>query len=309
MKGLILLALAVFAAVEIAQSCKCETMKWATCEETSGTCECKLMIDDNVNQPIDCSKLIPKCFLMKAEMYRARNKLDTRTIVGKPTEDAFVDNDGIYDPECERDGKFKAKQNNKTEEYWCVNSAGVRRTDKGDKNMNCSELVETYWVRLQLKHKEVEGSGKVDEASLKTAMRDIIETRYGYDKNLVTEVQYDPAGRFIVADLKKEKTDRTINLGNLAYYMEKDLKVLPLFLDQKPFTLNSGPQNLKMEKIEVFYVDEKAPTFTMKNLSGGIIAVIVVVVLAVVIGLLILFFVNRKKMRYTKTQQREMDNM
>uniref|UniRef100_A0A3Q2R1J1 Epithelial cell adhesion molecule n=1 Tax=Fundulus heteroclitus TaxID=8078 RepID=A0A3Q2R1J1_FUNHE len=312
MKSFILLALAVFAVVFAtvsAQSCACKTMKWARCEETSGTCVCKLMIDENVNQPIDCSKLIPKCFLMKAEMYRARNKLDTRTIAGKPTEDAFVDNDGIYDPECENDGKFKAKQNNKTDEYWCVNSAGVRRTDKGDKNMNCSELVETYWVRLQLKHKEVEGSGKVDEASLKTAMREIIESRYGYDKNLVTEVQYDPAGRFIVADVKKEKTDRTINLGNLAYYMEKDLKVLPLFLDQKPFALNSGPQNLKMEKIEVYYVDEKAPTFTMKNLSGGIIAVIVVVVLAVVIGLLILFFVNRKKMRYTKTQQREMDNM
>uniref|UniRef100_A0A3Q2QYX9 Epithelial cell adhesion molecule n=1 Tax=Fundulus heteroclitus TaxID=8078 RepID=A0A3Q2QYX9_FUNHE len=349
MKSFILLALAVFAVVFAtvsAQSCACKTMKWARCEETSGTCVCKLMIDENVNQPIDCSKceynqhlpqvfyfffiysfflcshdlppstffkyifeVIPKCFLMKAEMYRARNKLDTRTIAGKPTEDAFVDNDGIYDPECENDGKFKAKQNNKTDEYWCVNSAGVRRTDKGDKNMNCSELVETYWVRLQLKHKEVEGSGKVDEASLKTAMREIIESRYGYDKNLVTEVQYDPAGRFIVADVKKEKTDRTINLGNLAYYMEKDLKVLPLFLDQKPFALNSGPQNLKMEKIEVYYVDEKAPTFTMKNLSGGIIAVIVVVVLAVVIGLLILFFVNRKKMRYTKTQQREMDNM
>lgn len=43
-----------------------------------------------------------------------------------------------------------------------------------------------------------------------------------------------------------------------------------------------------MENILVYYVDEKAPTFTMKNLSGGIIAVIVVVVLAVVAGLLVL---------------------
>ncbi|KAM4598872.1 epithelial cell adhesion molecule [Fundulus diaphanus] len=309
MKSFILLALAVFAAVFAtvsAQSCTpCKTMKWATC--TGSPCECKLTIDDGVNQPIDCNKLIPKCFLMKAEMYRAKNKLSTRTIIGKPTEDAFVDNDGIYDPECESNGKFKAKQNNKTEEYWCVNSAGVRRTDKGDKNMNCSELVETYWVRLQLKHKEL--NGKVDEASVKTAMSDLIFTRYGYDKNLVKEVQYDPDGRYIVADVKKDKTDRTINLGDLAYYMEKDLKVLPLFTGETPFSFYAGTQNLTMEKILVYYVDEKAPTFTMKNLSGGIIAVIVVVVLAVVIGLLVLFFVNRKKMRYTKTQQREMDNM
>ena len=78
--------------------------------------------------------------------------VDTRTIGGKPVETAFVDNDGIYNPDCERDGMFKAKQCNGTEECWCVNSAGVRRTDK---NLKCEKLVETYWVRLQLKHKEV----------------------------------------------------------------------------------------------------------------------------------------------------------
>lgn len=78
---------------------------------------------------------------MKAEMYRASTGLDTR-IGGKPVETAFVDNDGIYDPECENDGKFKAKQCNNTE-CWCVNSAGVRRTDKGDKDTKCEKLVET----------------------------------------------------------------------------------------------------------------------------------------------------------------------
>lgn len=49
-----------------------------------------------------------------------------------------------------------------------------------------------------------------------------------------------------------------------------------------------GGQKLQMENILVYYVDEEAPTFTMQNLPGGIIAVIVVVVLAVVIGLLVL---------------------
>lgn len=88
--------------------------------------------------------VIPKCFLMKAEMYRAKKGLSTRTnIGGKPDETAFVDNDGIYDPDCENDGKFRAKQCNNTEECWCVNSAGVRRTDKGDENLVCDKLVET----------------------------------------------------------------------------------------------------------------------------------------------------------------------
>lgn len=87
------------------------------------------------------SAVVPKCFLMKAEMYRARNNLSTRSIIGgKPVESAFVDNDGIYDPECENDGRFKAIQCNNTETCWCVNSAGVRRSDKGDKNIKCDPV-------------------------------------------------------------------------------------------------------------------------------------------------------------------------
>lgn len=66
------------------------------------------------------------------------------------------------------------------------------------------------------------------------------------------------------------------------------VKVLPLFLNKGNFTVNVDDQSLQMEEILVYYVDEKPPTFTMKHLSGGIIAVIVVVVLAVVIGLLVL---------------------
>lgn len=66
------------------------------------------------------------------------------------------------------------------------------------------------------------------------------------------------------------------------------MKVLPLFKDQEKFEPKVGSQSLEMENILVYYVDEEPPTFTMKNLSGGIIAVIVVVVLAVVIGLLVL---------------------
>lgn len=66
------------------------------------------------------------------------------------------------------------------------------------------------------------------------------------------------------------------------------MKILPLFKDQEKFEPVVGGQKLQMENILVYYVDEEAPTFTMQNLSGGIIAVIVVVVLAVVIGLLVL---------------------
>ncbi|XP_077470197.1 epithelial cell adhesion molecule isoform X2 [Stigmatopora argus] len=304
----IALVLAAFAVGASAQSCSCNTMKWASCEENP--CQCTLLVGDMMKQKLDCNTLIPKCFLMKAEMYRAKKGLSTRTgIGGKPVETAFVDNDGIYDPECENDGKFKAKQCNNTEECWCVNSAGVRRTDKGDKNLKCEKLVETYWVRLQLKHKPV--SSPVDPKQLKTAIGDAINKRYSnFDKEMLKEIAYDADSRMIVVDVKKPKGERKSDLTKLAYYMEKDIKVLPLFKDQEKFEPMVGGKKLEMENILVYYVDEEAPTFTMKNLTGGIIAVIVVVVLAVVAGLLLLFFLRRRQsQKYNKAQQREMDPM
>lgn len=306
MKILIALLLTVLAVGASAQSCSCDSMKWAICD--GNPCGCTILIGDNVKQNLDCTKLIPKCFLMKAEMYRSRKGMDTRSVGGKPVETAFVDNDGIYDPECESDGKFKAKQCNNTEECWCVNSAGVRRTDKGDKNLKCEELVETFWVRLQLTHKEVNGA--VDASKLKTAIADAINKRYNnFDKTLVDSIEYDDKARRIVVDVKKPKGDRKNDLSQMAYYMEKDVKVLPLFKNQEKFEPMVGTQKLEMENILVYYVDEKAPTFTMKHLSGGIIAVIVVVVLAVVAGLLVLFFARKRQNKYNKAQQREMDAM
>ncbi|KAM7385103.1 hypothetical protein PAMP_001200 [Pampus punctatissimus] len=307
MKIWIGLVLAVLAVGASGQTCTCDNMKWATCDGTP--CECFLFVGDNVKQKLDCTRLIPKCFLMKAEMYRAKNGLSTRTIGGKPVETAFVDNDGIYDPECENDGKFKAKQCNNTEECWCVNSAGVRRTDKGDKNMKCEKLVETYWVRLQLTHKAVNTA--LDASKLKVAIADAIHKRYdNFNKDMVEDVAYDPKARLIVVDVKKPMGDRKSDLTHMAYYMEKDVKVLPLFKDQTSFEPMVDGQKLEMENILVYYVDEEAPTFTMKHLTGGIIAVIVVVVLAVVAGLLVLFFARKRhNQRYNKAQQREMEAM
>ncbi|KAF7656124.1 hypothetical protein LDENG_00046080 [Lucifuga dentata] len=306
MKIWIALVLAALAAGASAQ-CVCDTLKWATCDENP--CTCTVLIGPNQKQPLDCNKLVPKCFLMKAEMYRASKGLDTRTIGGKPLETAFVDNDGIYDPECENDGKFKAKQCNNTEECWCVNSAGVRRSDKGDKNINCEKLVETYWVRLELKHKEM--AKPVSAEKLKVAIADAINSRYqNFNKDLVDKIEYDPDARLIVVDVKKPKGDRKNDLIQMAYYMEKDIKILPLFKDQAKFVPSVEDQKLEMENILVYYVDEEPPTFTMKSVTGGVIAVIVVVVLAVVAGLLILFFARRRKQQqYAKAEPREMEAM
>ncbi|KAL2083774.1 hypothetical protein ACEWY4_021547 [Coilia grayii] len=305
MKLLIALALVSFAVGAFSQ-CACQSSKWALCDDNP--CQCKLLVGDNDKVDVDCTKLIPKCFLMKAQMRRARKGMDTRTIGGKPVETAFVDNDGVYDPECEATGKFKAKQCNGTEECWCVNSAGVRRTDKGDKGLKCEEVVETYWMRLQMVHKEL--PTEVKENDLKTGIENAFLSRYQLPKNFVDKIEYDKDSRMVIVDVKKEIGDRKIDLAPFGWYIEKDIKELPQFLKGDNFEASVGGQKMQMEKILVYYVDEKAPTFTMKHLTGGVIAVIVVVILAVVAGLLVLYFLRRREQaRYSKAQPREMDNM
>ncbi|KAK9964116.1 hypothetical protein ABG768_005315 [Culter alburnus] len=304
MKVLIALFVVVFVDV-VASQCVCNSMKWAKCD--GDPCKCTLQFTDAIQQTIDCTTLIPKCYLMKAEVYRAKKNMSTRSLGGKPAETAFVDNDGIYDPVCENDGKFKAVQCNNTEECWCVNSAGVRRSDKGDKNIKC-EPVETYWVRLELKHKEA--AVPLDATKLKTGIENAMLQRYKLDKKFVSEVKYDKDGRLIVVDIKKDIGARVPDLSLMTYYMEKDVKVLPLFKDEKAFEVSVEGGTVSMENILVYYVDEKAPTFTMKKLTGGIIAVIVVVSLIVLAGLLVLFFLaRRQKAQYSKAQAREMETM
>ncbi|XP_024152417.1 epithelial cell adhesion molecule [Oryzias melastigma] len=298
---------ALFAAlVAVGESddpCLCATMKWASCGPTGtpGSCQCNITLAEKTDQPINCKALVPKCFLMKTEMYRRSKNQDTRS-VGKPTE-GFVDNDGIYDPDCEADGTFKAKQCNKTEECWCVNSAGVRRTEKEDMNIKCEKLVETYWIRLILDHGPVESSS-LNKDSLKTALGDAIQERYMLDKSFVKEVEYDADAKKIQVDMKKDMTDRQTKLADVAYYMEKDIKKSPLFKNLAKFSPKVGTTTLDFTNILVYYVDAEPPTFKMNRLAGGVIAAIVVVLLIVAAGLLLLFFWNRqRKEKYSKTRQ------
>ncbi|XP_061084810.1 epithelial cell adhesion molecule [Conger conger] len=306
MNSVVVLLLLAFAAG--ASACPpCKTMKSAICD--GDPCTCTLQVGKDEKQTLDCEKLVPKCFLMMAEMQQNRAKAGR--FLGKPTEDAIVDNDGIYDPECESTGTFKALQCNNTEECWCVNSAGVRRTDKSDKSLKCDKLVETYWVRLQLKHKEIPNY-EMNEEELKTALQTAIKDRYRMPQDIVDsmEMQYDKDARLIVLDLKKEKDDKEKDLSGIAYYMEKDVKQKSLFHGDSKFEPEVGGNKVEMEDILVHYVDAEPPTFTMRRLTGGVIAVIVVVVLAVIAGLLVVYFANKRdKARYQKTHVRELDEM
>lgn len=52
--------------------------------------------------------------------------------------------------------------------------------------------------------------------------------------------------------------------------------------------MNGEPLDLDPGQTLIYYVDEKAPEFSMQGLTAGIIAVIVVVTLAVIAGIVVL---------------------
>lgn len=70
-------------------------------------------------------------------------------------ERAFQNNNGLYNPNCDENRLFKAKQYNSTTMCWNVNTAEVRRNDKDIKIFH-SELVriqnvsKIFCVRMML---------------------------------------------------------------------------------------------------------------------------------------------------------------
>ncbi|XP_020650398.1 epithelial cell adhesion molecule [Pogona vitticeps] len=297
--ALLLTALVVLAALVYSQdTCTCDKNRWIMdCVPYGNTCQCKSYGSDAT---VNCSTLTSKCVLMKAEMTRRSGRS------WKKPETAYVDNDGIYNPECDRDGNFKAKQCNGTSTCWCVNSAGVRRTEKGDENLMCSEVVRTSWIILQMKH--AERDAPFNKVNLERAIKNAFFKRYSLNENHIFVTYENPA---IIIDLKQnatEKSDTDVDIADVAYYFEKDVKEDPLIVKDK-LDINIGSEPLQLRDPIIYYVDEKAPEFSMKHLTAGVIAVIVVVVLAIVAGILVLIFTRRKRGKYEKAEIKELNEI
>uniref|UniRef100_A0A670I383 Tumor associated calcium signal transducer 2 n=1 Tax=Podarcis muralis TaxID=64176 RepID=A0A670I383_PODMU len=280
--------------------CFCPTNNLASCSSESGSCICTAR---GSNQRLDCSTLTPKCLLIKAEIKTKRGRSFPRP------EHGFVDNDGLYNPECDAMGFFKARQCNQTDTCWCVNSAGVRRTDKGDLNMRCNELVRTSWIYIEMKHKE--RKTPLSESEVANSFRQLIENRYMLHPKFITAVEYKEP--LIHIDLKQnisEKSYRDVDIADVAYYFEKDIQGKPIFPPDNMFGLYVNDEPLDIEEILVYYVDDKPPEFSMQRLTAGIIAVVVVVVLAIVIGITVLVVTRRRKTgKYEKVEIKEMGEM
>lgn len=295
-----ILMLMLMATSAAQDSCNCPTNKRTVCDMISGSCFCRLL---DSNQEIDCSTLTSKCLLMRTEAIRKQSR------VFITPEHGFVDNDGLYRPDCENSGIFKARQCNQTDTCWCVNSAGVRRTEKSDTSLKCTELVRTNWIFIELKHKEREPAFL--ESELKDSLQQIFQTRYMLNPGYITTIEYDPP--FIHIDLKQNKSQklpRDVDIADVAYYFEKDVKGDSVFPSGNTFDLAVNGAPLEIEKILIYYVDEKPPEFSMKRLTAGVIAVVVVVILAIIIGITVLVITNKRRTgKYEKVEIKEMGEM
>ncbi|NWT65668.1 EPCAM protein, partial [Prunella himalayana] len=265
-------------------ACVCEKNKRVTNCRTDGTGQCRCeAIGSGVM--VDCSTLTSKCLLMKAEVMGSKSGRRE-----KP-KDAFEDTDGLYDPECENSGIFKAKQCNGTT-CWCVNTAGVRRTDKHDENLKCSQLVRTMWIVIEMKH--AERNTPLNAESLKKFFTDTITSRYQLDGRYITNVLYE--NPLITIDLKQNSSAKSagdVDIADVAYYLEKDVKGQSIFHNSAGLNVSIDNEPLKVESTVVYYVDEIPPEFSMKSLTAGVIAVIVVVVIAIVAAIVVLVSSNK----------------
>ncbi|MEE6494314.1 hypothetical protein FKM82_017090 [Ascaphus truei] len=120
---------------EVCEDSSCEYNEYVTCHlNRCGTCEAVYRGYDNMT--VNCNQLTPKCRLMHLEMlHKSRNG---RSHPGR----GRLEVDNVYDPECEKNGTFKAKQcDDDSNLCWCVDSAGVRVTDKTGDDPKCDRLV------------------------------------------------------------------------------------------------------------------------------------------------------------------------
>ncbi|NXB99342.1 TACD2 protein, partial [Orthonyx spaldingii] len=277
-------------------SCTCATNKWAVCAQDSpGNCTCRLLGSDH---PVDCSTLTSKCFLMKAEMIPLKEKRLWRPPHG------LSDSDGTYSPDCEDSGVFKARQCNQSSTCWCVNTAGLRRTEKGDRSLSCGELVRTRWIYLELTHKR--SSGAFDVPSMAQALTRLFESRYKLHPKYIAAIKYErPLIQIRLDQNKKPRWD--VDIADVAYYFEKDVNNDSVFHSDSKLTLSVNGDALAIEKLWISYMDEKPPEFCMRQLAAGISAVVTVVLLTAAIGIAVLLVLRWLRTRkYKKVESKEM---
>ncbi|KAM6124149.1 tumor-associated calcium signal transducer 2 [Pterocles gutturalis] len=295
----VLLGLILTVASPVQNDCTCATNKWTVCaQDAYGNCNCTLV---GSNHQVNCSTLTSKCLLLKAEMIPLKHKRFRGHLHGK-----LLDDDGIYNPACEDSGLFKARQCSQTGTCWCVNTAGVRRTEKGDKSLSCSELVRTSWIYIELKHKRRSTDFNVPDI-VKT-LKHLLESRYKLHPKYITAIKYDsPRNQIRLKQKDSEKSSYDVDIADVAYYFGKDIKGDSIFNSNSSLTVSVNGDALDIETLQINYVDEKPPEFYLRRLVGDATRVVTVTIAVVGSGIIILIIlVCQRAKKYKKCETEEM---
>ncbi|KAF2976654.1 hypothetical protein EK904_003268 [Melospiza melodia maxima] len=104
-----------------------------------------------------------------------------------------------------------------------------------------------------------------------------------------------------------KKPSWDVDIADVAYYFEKDVNNDSVFPSNSKLSVSVNGDALAIEKLGIYYVDEKPPEFSMRQLAAGIGAVVTVVLLTAGIGVAVLLVLRWLRTRtYKKFECKEM---
>ncbi|KAJ8411768.1 hypothetical protein AAFF_G00154060 [Aldrovandia affinis] len=276
---------------EVCEDASCKHNKYVTCYmNRCGTCEAVFRGYDNLT--VSCKQLTPKCRLMHLEML---NKRRTGTIL--PGGRLEIE----YDPECDENGMFKPKQcDDDSNLCWCVDSAGVRVTDKTGDDPKCDRLVRVHLIDILFTFKvEFTPLARTKDAIRRQLVFKLVN-EYTLYTTQILEINIQELSQEVSIRLTENGTKDPVDVATVAYYIERDLK-------NNNFGLEVDGRSLEVERdsIKVLFFDNEPPRMNMKTISPGFAAIIIVIALAILTGIAVFVVVRRRAEQEKKRFQFE----
>ncbi|XP_032819940.1 epithelial cell adhesion molecule-like isoform X2 [Petromyzon marinus] len=281
---------------------RCPYNEFTYCEMDCNTCKPKFF--DLEKKEEKCDKLTLKCRLMHLEM--VKKKKGSRS--GGAPDGGRQDTDELYDPDCDAQQQFRAKQcDNGTGECWCVNSAGVRNTDKSKSGVDCpklvlcSQIVLDFFLPMDHKPSEDEKIQNVQK------VKDILGKNYFVIPDQFKNVQLLDTRNMIVT-LTQNVSGNVADIATVAYLADKQLKAGKLQTSETP------PQTIEVDpdarKPIVWFYDDEPPRMSPSRMAPGIIAIIVIAVLAAVTAAVIFFWWKKQQgtKKYNRAHKQELQD-
>ncbi|XP_077123760.1 epithelial cell adhesion molecule-like isoform X2 [Ranitomeya variabilis] len=268
---------------EVCEDSSCQYNEYVTCHlNRCGTCEAVFRGYDNLT--VNCNQLTPKCRLMHLEMLHKNRSWRSRPGRNK------VEIDNVYDPECEESGAFKSKQCDEDSKLcWCVDSAGVRVTDKTDDDPKCDKLVSVHLIQIHFTFKADVAllKGKEEELHRKLIAK---VSRFLLKAPQIFQVTVHELSHEVTMKLfSTNGTKDPVDIATVAYYIERELK-----LSKFSVSLDRWILEIDVESIRVLFFDNEPPRINMKSISPGFAAIIIIIALAFLTGIAVFVVLQRR---------------